>query len=172
MMFRTVVIHLWLLNVLIVTITKCQGLSHCQQETLKMCKCFENSHQFVVDCTNCGLKYFPEGVPPKTTHLYLDYNYLKIVHKNTFMKHENQLKLLSIKHNKLRTMEVGAFNNLNYLEELNLYNNSLELKKSLPSYVFLPVKNSLKNLDIRLNMKSENLDLVNYPASVADFIIW
>ena len=168
MMFRSIIIHCWLLTCFVAKITKCQSSSRCQQETLKMCKCFENSHQFVVDCTNAGLKYFPEGIPPKTTHLYLDHNYLKIVHKNTFMKRDNRLKVLSIKYNKLMIVEIGAFNNLKYLQELNLYNNSLELKTSLPSSVFSPVRNSLKVLDIRMNLKSENLDLVNYPVSVAE----
>ena len=51
-------------------------------------------------------------------------------------------------------------------KKLNLYNNSLELVNSLPKSVFLPVRTSLKVLDIRMNLKNENLDLLNYPVSV------
>ena len=58
-------------------------------------------------------------------------------------------------------MEVGAFNNLNYLQEL-------ESKKSLPRSVFFPARHCLKVLDIRMNLKSKDLDLVNYPVSVAE----
>ena len=63
-----------------------ESSSKCQQVTLKTCKCTEDVHQssYVVDCSNSGLKYFPKEIPAQTTHLYLDYNHLKIVRKNTF----------------------------------------------------------------------------------------
>ena len=150
-------------------ITMCQGRFSCQKKSLAMCLCIENNATFqrIVDCSNAGLTSIPTGIPAETTHLYLDQNNLEYLSKTSFSKHNLGLRVLSLKHNKLRRLEVGAFKNLLNLKELTLYNNSLELSASLPTNVFLPLK-ALKVLDVRMNLLNENLTLVNYPVSISE----
>ena len=50
---------------------------------------------------------------------------------------------------------------------MNLYNNDLQFVDSLPPTVFQPLNQSLKVLDIRMNLLNDHLDLLNYPLSLA-----
>ena len=147
----------------------CQGRFSCQKTSLAMCLCIENNAtlQRIVDCSNAGLTSIPKGIPAETTHLYLDHNNLEYLNKTSFSKQNLGLRVLSLKHNKLRRLEVGVFKNLLNLKELTLYNNSLEFSASLPTNVFLPLK-ALKVLDVRMNLLNEDLALVNYPVSISE----
>ena len=150
-------------------ITIGQGRFSCQKTSLAMCQCIENNVtlQRIVDCSNARLTSIPNGIPAETTHLYLDQNNLEYLNETSFSKLNLGLRVLSLKHNKLRRFEVGVFKYLVNLEELALYNNSLELSSSLPTDVFLPLK-ALKVLDVRMNLLNEDLALVNYPVSVSE----
>ena len=75
---------------------------------------------------------------------------------------------LSIKRCKLEKIEAAAFHWLPNLEELSLYNNSLEQENSLPNSIFQPLKMSLKILDIRINLMNPKINLMTYPKSVAE----
>ena len=119
-----------------------------------------------MDCSNTGLTFVPRSIPGNTTHLYLDYNSLKELKNDSFPEFNEKLKFVSIKHNQLTKLEARVFQNMPCIQELNLYNNSLELNKSFPAPVFQPLEKSLKVLDIRMNMLNKDLYLVNYPSSI------
>ena len=124
-----------------------------------------------MDCSYVGLKSVPKSIPIRATHLYLDDNNIKILENGSFKQGNRglpHLVTLSIKRSKLETIEPAVFHWLPNLKELNLYNNSLEQESSLPKSVFQPLNKSLKMLDIRINLMNPNIDLVNYPKSVAE----
>ena len=144
---------------------------NCSEKSVHFCQCKEDGHSYIVDCSHVGLKSVPKFIPIRVTHLYLDDNSIKILENGSFNQ-ENRglphLVSLSMKRNKLQTIQIAAFHGLPNLKELNLYNNSLEQESSLPNSVFQPLNRSLKLLDIRINQMNPNTDLVNYPKSVAE----
>ena len=146
----------------------CDTLTTCPDRRLNMCRCTQNIHasKYVVDCSNTGLTFVPRGIPAYTTHLYLDYNKLKKLKNDSLPEYNNKLKFLSIKHNQLTKLEARVFQNMPSIQELKLYNNSLELKNSLPMTVFQPLEKSLKVLDIRMNLLNKDLYSLNYPTSI------
>ena len=144
---------------------------NCSQKAVQLCQCKEDGGKYVVDCSHLGLKFVPEGMPIKTTHLYLDDNNLQILRKGSFNQGNRglpHLVVLSIKRCKLEKIEPETFHWIPNLKELSLYNNSLERENSLPKSVFQPLNKSLKMLDIRINLMNPITDLVNYPKSVAE----
>ena len=127
--------------------------------------------RYVIDCSHVGLKSVPKSFPTYVTHLYLDDNNIKILENGSFNQENRGLPHLiaiSIKRNKLEKIEPDAFRGLPNLKELNLYDNSLKKETSLLKLVFQPLNKSLKMLDIRMNLMNPNIDLVNYPKSVAE----
>ena len=144
----------------------CDALTTCPDKRLKMCKCTKNIHasKYVVDCSNAGLTFVPRGIPANTTHLYLDYNILKKLKNESFPEYQKKLRFLSVNHNQLTKLEARVFQNTPNIKELYLYNNSLELERSLPVSVLKPLEKFLKVLDIRMNML--NNDFMNYPTSI------
>ena len=130
-----------------------------------------SSDLFIVDCSNAGLMSIPKSIPAKATHLYLDNNFVKILENGSFNKGDMglpKLVKLSIKNNTLKEVQPAAFYGLKSLEELNLYNNELQFMYSLPPTVFQSLNQGLKVLDIRMNLLNDNLDLLDYPLSVAE----
>ena len=154
-----------LLNLVgIITSIKCQ----CDNKVLQKCKCEQNRKMFRVDCSYLGLRTIPENIPPETTHLLLDGNYIMYL-RNTSLNYTKEglynLKYLSLKHNRLRKIDAGTFNNIPRLVDLILFNNSLKYSDSLPNTVLSPLSKSLKLLDIGMNLMGENVD---YPVSVGE----
>ena len=144
------------------------GFKNCEENTLQLCHCEEKSSDlFIVDCSNVGLTSTPKCIPTKTTHLYLDNNFIKILENGSFLEGLPNLVKLSIRNNTLKQIQPTAFYGLKSLEYLNLYNNQLQYMDSLSPTVFQPLNQSLKVLDIRMNLLNDNLDLLNYPLSVA-----
>ena len=144
---------------------------NCSEKAIQLCRCNEDGDKFVVDCSHAGLKFVPKGIPLRTTHLYLDDNNLRILQNGLFHQGNRglpHLMMLSIKRCKLEKIGPAAFHWLPNLKNLSLYNNSLEQENSLPNSVFQPLNKSLKMLDIRINLINHNIDLVNYPKSVAE----
>ena len=145
-------------------------LSRCHQETLNMCQCTEHvvASEYIVDCSNAAIAAIPLGIPAKTTHLYLDHNNLTKINNFVFTKQNQGLKFLSLTHNQLNKLENEVFKYLFNLEVLILYNNKLEYVTSMPKNVFLPLRKSLKVLDIRRNLLNPDLKLMNYPVSLSE----
>ena len=144
---------------------------NCLDKNTQSCQCKEDGKKYVVDCSHVGLKSVPKTIPIGTTDLYLDDNNITFLENGSLNNKKRglpHLVALSIKRNKLKKIEPAAFSWLPNLKELNLYSNCLEKKTSLPKLVFKPLKKSLKVLDIRMNLMNPNIDLVNYPKSVAE----
>ena len=160
----------WACIVLVVSIAVMSQIY--EEITLQLCYRKEKSSDiFIVDCSNAGLTSVPKGIPTKTTHLYLDNNFIEIIENGSFLEGNvglPNLVKLSIRNNTLKEIQCTAFCGLNVLEELDLYSNGLEFVDSLPPTVFQPLNQSLKILDIRMNLLNDNLDLLNYPLSVAE----
>ena len=138
-----------------------------EENTLHLC----HREEKIVDCSNAGLTSVPKGIPTKITHLYLDNNMIKILENGSFLEGKvglPNLVKLSIRNNTLKEIQPAAFCGLKSLEELDLFNNELQFKNSLPQSVFQPLNQSLRVLDIRMNLLNDNLDLLNYPLSVAE----
>ena len=93
---------------------------------------------------------------------------IKVLENGSFLEGLPKLVKLSIKNNTLKQVQPATFCSLNFLEGLNLYNNELEFTYSLPPTVFHPLNQSLEILDIRMNLLNNNLDLLNYPLSMAE----
>ena len=142
-------------------------LQKCPHKTLIMCRCTQNASKYVVDCSNVRLSFVPRGIPASVTHLFLDYNNIYNLKKGSFPKKKKQLKVLSIKHNRMKKIEAGVFQHTPNIQELDLYNNSLEYENSLPEPLFEPLNTSLKILDIRMNMMNNTLNY-KYPNSVGN----
>ena len=134
--------------------------------TLNMCRCTQNASKYTVDCSYAELSKVLREIPPKVTHLFLDYNNLKYLRNESFPEYKKQLKVLSIKHNQMKKLEAGVFQHTPNIQELDLYNNSLEHENSLPHPVFQPLSQSLKILDIRMNMM--NPLNYKYPYSISN----
>ena len=144
---------------------------NCTAKSIQFCQCKVDGHRYVVDCSHVGLKSIPKSFPTYVTHLYLDDNNIKTLENGSFNQENRGLPHLiaiSIKRNKLEKIEPDAFRRLPRLKELNLYDNSLKKETSLLKLVFQPLNKSLKMLDIRMNLMNPNIDLVNYPKSVAE----
>ena len=144
---------------------------NCSEKTIKFCQCNEDDRTYVVDCSHIGLKSIPKNIPIRTTHLYLDDSNIKILKNRSFHQGNRglpHLVTLSIKRSKLEKIEPTALHWLPNLKELNLYNNRLEKETSLSKSGFKSLNKSLKMLDIRINLMNPNIDLINYPKSVAE----
>ena len=143
----------------------------CTEKAIQSCQCKEDGHKYIVDCSHTGLKSVAKDIPVHVTHLYLDDNNIEILKNESFNQGKRglpHLMMLSIKNNQLEKIESAAFRWIPNLKELNMYNNSLEKENSLPTSVFQPLNKSLKMLDIRINLMKPNMDLINYPKSVAE----
>ena len=141
------------------TTTSSDASSKCEDESIRQCTCSDDEKlgRVIVDCSNTGLNSVPENLPLNVTHLYLDSNSIVTLENGSFGDAAlPNLIFLSIRHNRLKEIDTGVFGRLEKLEILDLYNNSLKFKSSFPEFVFSPLSQSLKVLDIRMN-------LVNYP---------
>ena len=161
-------LYLYIALLLSISVISC-GSNNCQENSLQSCHCKEKSSDlFIIDCSNARLTSVPKNIPTKTTHLYLDNNIITVLENRSFLEGLPNLVKLSIRNNTLNKIQTTAFCGLKSLEELNLYNNELQCRDSLPPTVFQPLNQSLKVLDIRMNLLSNNLDLLNYSLSVAE----
>ena len=151
-------------------ITAAVATFNCWMELLNFCRCLENvsAGQYVVDCSNSGLYSVPQNIPKEATHLYFDNNNLNYLQRNSFPVQYLRLEVLSIRNNKLKKLSSGSFENLCNLKQLFLYNNSLQYKDSLPKSLFIPLRTTMKILDIRMNIPSHGLRFLGYPKSVAE----
>ena len=108
----------------------------------------------------------PGNLPLNVRHLYLDFNNIATLENGSFGEAAlPNLVFLGIRHNRLKKIDTGVFGRLEKLETLDLYNNSLKYQDSLPGSVFHPLSQSLKVLDIRMNLLG---DEVHYPSSVGE----
>ena len=140
----------------------------CQGKSIQQCTCTYNGKlgRVIVDCSNIGLNSVPENLPLNATHLYLDSNNIETLQNGSFGDAAlPNLIHISIRHNQLTEINTGVFQGLDKLKNLNLHNNSLKYKNSLPRSVFLPIHESLKVLDIRMNLLGAE---VHYPPSVGE----
>ena len=145
---------------------------NCDNEMLTECKCWELKDNYIVDCSNTGVKSVPEGIPIRTTHLYLNNNGIKILHNNSFVLSKSglpNLVTLSIRSNAMSKVEIKALKGLLHLRELDLYNNSLKCIDSYPESIFVPISQSLEVLDIRRNLL-EDVTEMDYPISVRELV--
>ena len=144
----------------------------CPGKTLNKCRCLKYEGKFAVDCSNTGLISIPKGIPFKMTHLYLDNNDIKVLYNNSFVQGKSglfNLLYLSLGNNNLGRLEIKSLQMLSNLEELELYNNTLGFNISFPKYVFSQLRNSLKVLDIRMNLGDEISSII-YPTSVSELL--
>ena len=142
----------------------------CPGKTLNKCQCLKYEGKFAVDCSNTGL--ISKGIPFKMTHLYLDNNDIKVLYNNSFVQGKSglfNLLYLSLRNNNLGRLEIKSLQMLSNLEELDLYNNTLGFNISFSKYVFSPLRNSLKVLDIRMNLGDEVSSII-YPTSVSELL--
>ena len=145
---------------------------NCDNEILKKCKCSELKDNFIVDCSNIGVKSVPIGIPSGTTHLYLNNNGISVLRNNSFAHSQGELPnlvTLNIRSNTMSTVEIKALEGLHKLKELDLYNNCLKLESSFPKSVFVPISQSLEVLDIRMNLLGD-INQVDYPVSVGELV--
>lgn len=102
---------------------------------------------YIVDCSNSSLEHVPKRIPPETTHLLQDHNNISVLENAAFRNKESpglpHLRVLSIKFNRLSSIQEGAFKGLAALEELYLYENDLNSSCSLPRSVFLAIFTSI-----------------------------
>ena len=138
----------------------CDGQDfNCDNEMLTKCKCSKFKDNFIVDCSNTGLKSVPTGIPTCTTHLYLNNNDIDVLRNNSFAHSQGGLPnimTLSIRSNGMNRVEIKALEGLNNLNELVLYN-SLKFTDSYPESVFAPISQSLEVLGIRQNLLGESV---------------
>ena len=139
----------------------------CIPESLRKCRCTgPTDGSYVINCRNASLDDIPKGIPTNVTHLILDKNNITAIHNKSFGDGLPKLLLLSIRHNKLKNIEVDAFNNMSSLKILDMFANNLQENDSLPLSVFVPISNSLRVLDIRRNLMKVNISLIDYPTAV------
>ncbi|OCT81122.1 transforming growth factor beta activator LRRC33 [Xenopus laevis] len=109
------------------------------------CKLFHR----LADCSHLQLLSVPQNLPTDIQELLLDFNQIKILHKNSFLRYHD-LTSLSVQSNRMEFVEPGAFNGIRRLEVLSLQNNTINRKYELTSAAlrFTP---SLKKLDLSRN---------------------
>ncbi|ELU11145.1 hypothetical protein CAPTEDRAFT_103906, partial [Capitella teleta] len=88
------------------------------------CLCSENN--LSVTCKNIKLKRIQPDLPPFINSLDLTNNQISEICNNTFIWHQNLMKLI-LTDNRITTIEVGAFNGLVNLAELSLKLNRLNI---------------------------------------------
>ncbi|KAK6165325.1 hypothetical protein SNE40_022274 [Patella caerulea] len=101
-----------------------------------------------VDCSRRNLTSVPFDLPANTTTLNLNHNKLEHLLNHQFL-YLHQLKSLSLNSNPLYDIQEEAFNNLTYLEDLQIMGHRLNYSlSSLPRGVFIPLMN-LRTLTLR-----------------------
>ena len=152
------------------------SLQTCDLTSLSMCRCnaSPDSDTFTVDCSISRVKKVPNTYPDHMTHLKLDFNNISIIHNfsfvNNFGNSLENLRYLSLNNNNLTFIEDCAFEGLNRLETLLLYNNNLYSAFQTSTLMFMPLRNSLKVLDIRRNIKDECVKCRKYPGATVKYL--
>ena len=128
---------------------------------------------FAVDCSNAGLESVPKWIPSRTMSLDLNNNKIQVLNNDSFVQSKGggllNLIAVSIRSNQLKKIEINAFQGLNNLKILDLYNNSLEMKDSYPKSVFVPISQSLEVLDMQMNLLGD-ISQTDYPVSVGELV--
>ena len=140
----------------------------CQGKSTRRCTSSNDGKlgRLIVDCSDIGLNSVPENLPLNVTHLYLDSNNIVNLENGSFGDTVfANLIFLSIRHNRMKEIDTKVFWKMDKLKNLDLYNNSLKYWNSLPEFVFSPLSQSLKVLDIRMNLLGTG---VHYPPSVGE----
>jgi slit protein 2 len=148
---------------------KCSGIEKraagsCNEASVcpSVCSCTDST----VDCRDRGLKYIPLNLPPSTTELRLEQNFISTIPANAF-KNLRQLRRLDLSKNNIREISADAFVGLGSLNTLVLYANNLT---DLPSNLFKPLSelqlllinaNELKCLRKDVFQGLENLNLLS-----------
>ena len=143
---------------------------NCKADSLKRCRCTNNirKRKFIVDCSNAGLNSVPGDIPVKVTHLNLENNNIQIIPNEIFKGKQhglNNLLVINLKNNKIGQIGTTAFKYLPKIRKLNLFNNNIRF---LTKSVFIPISKSLLMLDIRMNVKEDNKESLNYLSPVAE----
>ncbi len=140
------------------------GLHLCSPLGEAGCSCKETGHSLTVDCSNKGLNSVPK-LPGNITRLILDRNGFKNISRDSFTGLSN-LVFLSMKFCNLTDIDSSAFEHLTSLKELDLFGNNLMQNDSWSESLFLPLANSLKSLDIRMNQKNPDPESGFYPLPI------
>ncbi|KAK6165322.1 hypothetical protein SNE40_022269 [Patella caerulea] len=112
-----------------------------------------------MDCSRRNLTSVPVDLPANTTTLNLNHNKLEHLLNHQFL-YLHQLKSLSLNSNPLYDIQEEAFNNLTYLEDLQIMGHRLTYSlSSLPRGVFIPLIN-LRTLTLRTNYYGSKSHLI------------
>lgn len=103
------------------------------------CKCYKQNGEIVASCSHRDLTEVPQDIPSGVEKLYLNHNDINDVDVDAF-KHLQELKVLSLRGNKLTSITAGMFNGLGKLK--TIYLNYNEITDIGPSSF-----KDLKNLD-------------------------
>ncbi|CAL1536885.1 unnamed protein product [Lymnaea stagnalis] len=119
----------------------------------------------IADCSQCNLTEVPQDLPENIAHLLLPYNKISssALYPGVFAKY-SKLLVLQMDSNNLTVLPNRVFDNLSSLIQLNLYNNSIRMDSQLRnSFVFLPLRNTLKYLVMNRNTPDTSSDQLMYP---------
>ena len=147
------------------------SIQQCELPSLSKCQCDVSPHSdsFTVDCSQSGIKEVPNTYQNHITHLKLDFNNISIIKNFSFLNtagsNLENLIFLSLNNNNLTFIEDLAFDGLARLETLLLYNNNLYAAFQRSTLIFMPLRNSLKVLDIRKNIRDECVTCRRYPGA-------
>ncbi|KAE8604818.1 hypothetical protein XENTR_v10014842 [Xenopus tropicalis] len=111
----------------------------------------------VADCSHLQLLSVPQNLPTDIQELLLDFNQIRFLHKNSFLRYHD-LTNLSLRSNRMEFVEPGAFNGIRSLKVLSLQNNTISMEYELTSAA-LRLTPSLKELDLSRNMLT--MDMVS-----------
>lgn len=113
--------------------------------------CRISADQRKADCRGQRLEQVPvEELPSSIEQLDLSYNILQVIRNNDFIKLPD-LSILWLQFNNISLIEEDTFHNNLFLEELNMFNNSLT---SIPSKAIAPLSR-LKVLEMANNLYPE-----------------
>ncbi|XP_053316122.1 transforming growth factor beta activator LRRC33 [Spea bombifrons] len=107
----------------------------------------------VADCNRLQLSSVPQDLPTDIEELFLDFNIIKSLDKNSLSIYPG-LKNLSLRSNRLELIHIEAFKGIINLDSLSLQDNNIATGYSLVSKAFMFTP-SLKNLDLSKNGLNE-----------------
>ncbi|KAH9503955.1 hypothetical protein Btru_067448 [Bulinus truncatus] len=136
------------------------------------CLVYESREDIVADCSNASLTSIPQYLPQNITYLRLENNLLddSALFQRVFARY-SKLKILNLGSNNISTLPEGAFEGLEQLASLNVYNNSIAMNSKLnSSKVFAPLNATLRSLHLHRNNPNPSLADLMYPDFAVSFL--
>ncbi|NP_001161580.1 LRRC4-like protein precursor [Saccoglossus kowalevskii] len=136
--------------------------TYCHVESLRSCLCQLHEASLHIECHNASLRAIPSDVPNNTKTMYIEHDDIPVLGQSSFSD-LRELRILDMPKNRVGRIDVGAFNGLVSLTQLNLVENNIaDLEvgtfQGLPSLRSLELsKNRIRHIPVGLFLDLKEL---------------